>query len=168
MQNTFSSINPLKVIQKLLLFVFLISPILLLNSCEFEEINFKGIEKFELLDQKEDQIKLKLMMRVENLNKFNIILKNSDLDLSLNDTYIGKATIDAPVKLKKKAEAAYPVVLNIKGKDVLKKTMGMLGTILSGPIKFSAKGKVTGRAYGISKAMDVAFSEKLNLADFAK
>jgi len=168
MQNTLSSINPLKVIQKLLLFVFLISPTLLLNSCEFEEINFKGIEKFELLDQKDDEIKLKLMMRVENLNKFNIILKNSDLDLSLNDTYIGKATIDAPVKLKKKTEAAYPVVLNIKGKDVMKKTMGMMGTILNGPVKFTAKGKVTGKAYGISKAMDVAFSEKLNLADFAK
>jgi LEA14-like dessication related protein len=168
MQNTFSSINPLKVIQKLLLFVVLITPTLLLSGCDFEEINFKGIEKFELLDQKDDQIKLKLMMRVENLNKFNIILKNSDLDLSLNDTYIGKATIDAPVKLKKKSEAAYPVVLNIKGKDVLKKTMGMMGTILSGPIKFSAKGKVTGKAYGISKAMDVAFTEKLNLADFVK
>jgi LEA14-like dessication related protein len=168
MQNTLSSINPLKVIQKLLLFVFLISPTLLLNSCEFEEINFKGIEKFELLDQKDDEIKLKLMMRVENLNKFNIILKNSDLDLSLNDTYLGKATIDSPVKLKKKTEAAYPVVLNIKGKDVMKKTMGMMGTILNGPVKFAAKGKVTGKAYGISKAMDVAFSEKLNLADFAK
>jgi LEA14-like dessication related protein len=168
MESNTTSITLFKSLQKTLLFFCIFAPALLMSSCDFEELNFKGIEKFELLDQKEDQIKLKLMMRVENLNKFNIILKNSDLDLSLNDTYIGKATIDAPVKLKKKSEAAYPVVLNIKGKDVMKKTMGMMGTILSGPIKFSAKGKVTGKAYGISKAMDVAFTEKLNLADFVK
>ncbi len=168
MESNTSSITFFKTLQKTFLFLCLITPAFLLHSCEFEEINFKGIEKFELLDQKDDEIKLKLMMRVENLNKFNIILKNSDLDLSLNDTYLGKATIDSPVKLKKKTEAAYPVVLNIKGKDVMKKTMGMMGTILNGPVKFTAKGKVTGKAYGISKAMDVAFSEKLNLADFSK
>ena len=34
------------------------APALLMSSCDFEELNFKGIEKFELLDQKEDQIKL--------------------------------------------------------------------------------------------------------------
>lgn len=156
-------------IRKFTVIVSLISSLVLFNSCfEFEELNFKGIEKYELVDQKADELKLRIYLRIENLNKFAIILKKSDLDLQLNDTFIGTATTSDKVKLDKKTEAVYPITLTIKGKGALKKSMEVLGANLNKPVKFSAKGKVTGKAYGISKTMDVAFSEKLNLSDFIK
>lgn len=169
MTSAFNSINIGLFRTKKILLTSIISSLFLLTSCfDYEEVKFKGIEKLELAGQEEHKIKLNLLMRIENLNKFNIIIKKTDLDIYLNDNYLGKTTTDQKIKILKKKEAVYPVSISLKGKDVLKNTLGSLSKILGGPMKLGIKGKVTGKIYGISKTIDVDFSENVKLGDLLK
>jgi LEA14-like dessication related protein len=126
------------------------------------------MESFEILEREDTHLKVKLMMRINNPNTYSITLKKSDFDIYLNDKYVGKSTTSQKVKIVKKKEGVYPVILSIKGKDVLKTALGNMGSLLSGNIKLGAKGNITAKVYGIAKTVPIEFNESFNFKDMKK
>jgi LEA14-like dessication related protein len=141
----------------------------LCTSCfDYEDIEFKKMESFEILEREDTHLKIQLMMRINNPNTYSVTLKKSDFDIYLNDKYVGKSTTSQKVKIIKKKEGVYPVVLSIKGKDVLKTALSNMGSLLSGNIKLAAKGNITAKVYGISKTVPIEFSDTFNFREMKK
>jgi LEA14-like dessication related protein len=153
---------------KIHLLTFIFTSFFLTSCFDYEDLEFKKMESFEILEKEESDIKIQLMMRINNPNTYAITMKKSVLDIYINDKFIGKSTTTQKVKIIKKKEGVYPVVLLLKGKDVLKTAVSNIGSLLSGNIKLGAKGDVTAKVYGISKTVPVEFNETFNFKDLKK
>lgn len=134
-------------------FLYLICVVFLLASCEFEEIQFKGVEDFKMPKMDNKEILLDLAFKVNNPNKFKIKIKPCNLDLFVSDSKLGTVFLDEKVVFKKKTEGVYKTNLRLKLADgVFFELMKMLGK-KEIPLRF--KGKVKGSVYGITKKMEI-------------
>jgi LEA14-like dessication related protein len=159
----------IKYIHQIAILLLIVASNYLFTSCfDYEDLEFKKMESFEILEREDSHLKIQLMMRINNPNTYSITLKKSDFDIYLNDKYVGKSTTSQKVKIHKKKEGVYPVVLSIKGKEVLKTAMSNMGSLISGNIKLGAKGSITARVYGISKTVPIEFNETFNFRDMKK
>lgn len=138
-----------------------------MSGCfDYEDVEFKGVENITVVERTEDEIKLKVDVKVDNPNKFNIKVKSSTLDIYINDKYVGKTDLVEKIVVKKKAEEVYGVVLKASARDLLKAAIGSLGGLLKGDVKVRLTGDVKGSVYGMVKKVPVDFEEKINLKDF--
>lgn len=134
-------------------FVYLISILFLLASCEFEQIEFKGVEDFKMPKMDDKEILLDLAFKVNNPNKFKIKVKPCNVDLFVSDSKLGTVFLDDKVVFKKKAEGLYKTSLRLKLADgVFFELMKLIG---KKEIPLRIKGKVKGSVYGITKKMDI-------------
>ena len=138
--------------------------LLVLNSCfDYKDVEFKGMQGFNIEDRTDDAITIRVDMKVNNPNNYNIKVKKSTLDVYLNNKYVGKTKMKKSVVLKKKREGVYPVYLKTTGKDLMKSAMGSLGSLLSGQINLGVKGDVKAGAYGISKKFPIDVTQNVSL-----
>lgn len=134
-------------------FVYFILVVFLLASCEFEQIQFKGIEDFKMPKMDDKEILLDLAFKVNNPNKFKIKVKPCNVDLFVSESKLGTVFLDEKVVFKKKAEGVYKTSLRLKLADgVFFELMKLMG---KKEIPLRIKGKVKGSVYGISKKMDI-------------
>lgn len=138
-----------------------------MSGCfDYEDVEFKGVENVTVVERTDEEIKLRVDVKVDNPNKFNIKVKSSTLDIYINDKYVGKTDLVEKIVIKKKAEDVYGVVLKASTRDLMKAAMGSLGGLLKGDVKIRLKGDVKGSVYGVSRKVPVDFEEKINLKDF--
>lgn len=134
-------------------FLYLVLFVFMLASCEFEQIQFKGIEDFKMPKIDDKEILLDLAFKVNNPNKFKIKVKPSNVDLFISDSKLGTVYLDDKVVFKKKAEGVYKTSLRLKLADgIFFELMKLMG---KKEIPLRIKGKVKGSVYGISKKMDI-------------
>lgn len=154
---------------RLLRFSWVILIALLFQSCfEYEDVDFKGMESYNVEEQNNDNILVRLDLRVNNPNKYNITIKKTKLDVSINGKKIGQTEMKNDIKLKKKTEAVYPVRLKMNRGDIMKGAMSSLGGLFGGSVKVGVKGNVKAKAYGIGKKFPLEFEQPVNLGDFMK
>lgn len=151
----------MSILYRISVFTFLI---IFLTSCfDYEEVQFKGMQGFNIEERTEDNITVRLDIKVDNPNTYNIKIKKSNLDLYLNKKYLGKAKIKKSVTLKKKQIDTYPVYIKTSGKDLMKSAMGNIGSLLSGKVNLGVKGDLKASVYGISKKFPVEMEEDVSL-----
>lgn len=144
----------------------LLGMVVTLQGCfDYEEVQFRGVQDVSVVERTDDVVKLKIDVKVDNPNKFNIKVKKSTMDIYINDKYVGKTHLDDKLVIKKNSEEVYGVVLRANPKDILKAAMGSLGGILKGSVAVRLKGDVKGSVYGISKKVAVDVEEDINLKD---
>lgn len=147
----------------MLLLVMMLS----LQACfDYEEVHFRGVQDVSVLERTEDLIKLKVDVKVDNPNKFNIKVKKSTMSIYINDKYVGKTTLSDKIIIKKNTEDVYGVVLDASARDLLKAAMGSLGGLMKGDVKIRLTGDVKGSVYGVTKKVPVDVEENINLKDF--
>lgn len=154
---------------RLLRFSWVILIALLFQSCfEYEDVDFKGMESYKVEEQNGDHVVVRLDLRVHNPNKYNITIKKTKLDVSINGKKIGQTEMKEDIKLKKKTEAVYPVRLKMNKGDIMRGAMSSLGGLFGGSVKVGVKGNVKAKAYGVGKKFPLEFEEPVNLKDFMK
>ena len=110
-------------------------------------------------------MKFKVGLSINNPNPYNIKIKPSSLDIYVNDKYAGKARITNKLVIRKKEAGVYYTLISANGKDIMKAVGGSLKVLFGGNIKVRLKGKVKGGAYGVSKKIDVDFTESISAKD---
>mgnify|MGYP005999535615 CR=1 FL=1 len=151
----------MKFVQKLSILLFCS---LVLSSCfEYEDVNFKGMQGFNIEERTDDHILLRIDLKVDNPNKYNIKIKKSALDIYLNGKFVGKTKMKKKIVLKKKTEDVYPVYLKTSGQDILKGAMTSLGSLLGGKINIGLKGDVKASVYGVGKKFPIDEEESVSL-----
>lgn len=134
------------------LFYFLFS-LLILSSCAIESPDFNGIEGYRMKKIDGRDVQLEIDADVENPNGFAFKLKKSNLDLYVDDNYLGKLNLDQKVKLKAHSSGVITVPVQAHLEE------GALFSML----KYAGKEKINVRLTGTAKVGVFIFSKKLKI-----
>lgn len=136
---------------------------LLAASCSpYKEVELTDITQVEVLSLTPKAVALRVDARIDNPNGFRIEVAEPDVDLFLNDKFIGKGVLDSALVLEKRKAQVYPVYLHadLQGGPI----MAMLITSLfSGEVKIGAKGTVAGRSGAIKKRFPFELEQVVKL-----
>jgi len=107
-------------------------------------------------------VNLTAHVRLENPNGYRIHVKDPDVDLYLNGTFVGKGMLDSSLVLDRRSSRIYVIPLHaeFKGANLL---MMMLGGALSGELKIGAKGTVVGQAGLLRKRFPFEVEETVDM-----
>lgn len=126
--------------------------IFLTGCLSYEEVTFKGITNVEVSKLDQNGVSARVTVTLDNPNSFRIHVSDPNVDLYLNEVYIGKAVLDSNLVLDKRSVKDYPVPLHAAFDDHGTQAMGaMLSAALSGKATLKAKGSVVGRAFLLRK-----------------
>ncbi|MBK7384679.1 MAG: LEA type 2 family protein [Flavobacteriales bacterium] len=134
-------------------------------SCSpYKEVELTDITNVELLSMDARTVALRVDARIDNPNGFTIAVEEPDVDLFLNDKYIGKGLLDSALVLDRKTAKVYPVYLHadLEAGPLI----GMLITsALIGQVKVGVKGTVSGRSGAFRKRFPFEMEEVIDLRD---
>lgn len=127
--------------------------VLVLPGClSYEEVAFKGITDVEVSRLDQTGVAARVTVTLDNPNSFRIHVRDPNVDLFLNEVYIGKAVLDSNLVLDRRSVKNYPVPLHASFDGHGGQAMGaLLSAALTGKAKLKAKGSIVGRALFLRK-----------------
>jgi LEA14-like dessication related protein len=138
--------------------------IVFLTSCfDYEDIDFKGVQKIGLEGRSRGTITVRIDVKVNNPNSYNIKIKRSSLDVFINGSKVGKTKIKNDVVLKKNHQDVYPLYLTFSEKELKSSALASIGSLLTGRMKVRIKGDIKTKVYGIGKKFPIDVEEPVNL-----
>jgi LEA14-like dessication related protein len=143
-------------------FLLSVLTILLTGCLSYKEVVMHDIVDVELKKLDSKGVSLTALVKLENPNGYRIHVKDPDVDLYLNGTYVGKGYLDTNLVLPKRSSMVHRIPLHaeFKGVNLL---MVMLGSALSGEAKIGAKGTVVGQAGVLRKRYPFEVEEQVRL-----
>jgi LEA14-like dessication related protein len=136
---------------------------LLLTSClSYKEVVMHNIADVEVRKLDLKGVDLTAHVRLENPNGYRIHVKDPDVDLYLNGTFVGKGMLDSTLVLDRRSSRIYVIPLHaeFKGTNLL---MMLLGGALTGEMKIGAKGTVVGQAGLLRKRFPFEVEETVDM-----
>ena len=147
------------------LFLVFIS-ISIFTSCSYKEptlTSFDGIEMIEMHDQ---DATIKLKFTLNNPNKQKIKLTKADLDISLNNIFLGTATLVEPQTLPKNGEHAIALKMKLElDKSMTEIAASLSLAILTNNLRLNVSGKAKGSMGLFTRTFDINHTEKINWKD---
>ncbi|HNR54965.1 MAG TPA: LEA type 2 family protein [Flavobacteriales bacterium] len=134
-----------------------------LSSC----LSYKEVELIDVTDIRVERldargVAVRVNALVNNPNNYRIHAQEPDVDLYLNDKFIGKGVLDSVITLLPKTTQVYsiPMHAELQGGSLL---MVLLSGALGGnEVKLAAKGTVVGRVGLFRKRFPFEFEETID------
>lgn len=134
-----------------------------LSSC----LSYKEVELIDVTDIRVERmdargVAVRVNALVNNPNNYRIHAQEPDVDLYLNDKFIGKGVLDSVITLLPKTTQVYsiPMHAELQGGSLL---MVLLSGVLGGnEVKLAAKGTVVGRVGLFRKRFPFEFEETID------
>ena len=138
--------------------------IFFLTSCfDYEDVEFKGVQNFGLENRSEGNITVRIDLKVNNPNNYNIKIKRSSLDIFVNGARVGKTKMKNNIVLKKNHQDVYPLYLTLSEKELKGSALSSIGSFLKGSMKLRLKGDIKTKVYGVGKKFPIDIEEPINL-----
>ncbi|MBX9852019.1 MAG: hypothetical protein K2X86_09700 [Cytophagaceae bacterium] len=138
---------------------------LFVTSCvtSYKQVEVQEVQNVKLLNMTDSTADLEVTMKITNPNKYDIKVKDYDLEAFINKKPVGKVKLADNVKMKRKSEDTYVMILNADMTRVNKllPTMAFTDKALIG-----LKGNLKVRARGINKKIDIDLTEKVSIKEF--
>ncbi|MFN3874543.1 MAG: LEA type 2 family protein [Flavobacteriales bacterium] len=144
-------------------FAPLAAMLLLSASCSpYKDVELTDITRVEVLSLTPEAVALRVDARIDNPNAFRIEVAEPDVDLFLNDKYIGKGQLDSALVLEKRKAQVYPVYLraDLQGGPLVAM---LLASAFSGQVKVGAKGTIAGRSGALKKRFPFELEQVIDL-----
>jgi hypothetical protein len=137
----------------------------LLTGClSYREVELRGVEDVQVLSLDKGGIALRVLATVHNPNGYRIQVKDPDVDLFLDGTYVGKATLDSTITLDKRSTRTYSVPLHADlSAGGATGALVLLGAALKGEVLLGAKGSITGKAFLVNKRFPFELEQRVDL-----
>ncbi len=148
---------------------FIILPVLalILTGCfSYQEVAMHDIVDVEMHKLDPRGVSLTALVKLENPNNYRIHVKDPDVDLYLNGTYVGKGYLDTNLVLPRRSNMVHRVPLHaeFQGLNLL---VVLLGSALSGEATIGAKGTVVGQAGLLRKRYPFEVEETVELGSLS-
>lgn len=143
-------------------FLLLLTSLSLVSCLSYKDVQFKGVEDFNVKNFSQKEIVVEVSAKVNNPNSYNITIVDSDLDLFLNGTKMGKATIDSHIKLKKKTEQVYTFMVKANMSNIGSKVQALFPILLAKRAAVKINGSIKAKAMGARKSVPIDVSEQLS------
>jgi len=134
------------------------------TSCfDYEDVEFKGVQNFGIEDRSAGNITVRIELKVNNPNNYNIKIKKSSLDVFVNGAEVGKTKMKNNIVLKKNHQDVYPLYLTLSEKELKRSALSSIGSFLKGSMKVRIKGDIKAKVYGVGKKFPIDIEEPVNL-----
>ena len=132
------------------LFLFLSCSFTKVKEPEFKELSNIKIEKMGLSTST-----LSMEAIYFNPNNWGMELTETDLDIFIDNSYLGHTRQKFRIRINKKSDFSIPVLLEVDSKKLLKNGLNLL---TSEKVEVKAKGKVKIAKAGIEKSINVDYT----------
>jgi len=142
--------------------ITLISFVFLTSCFDYEDVEFRGVQNVGLEGRSEGNITLRIDMKVNNPNNYNIKIKKSALDVYVNGSKVGRTKMKNNIVLKKNYQEVYPLYLSLSEKELKSSALSTIGSFLKGSMKIRIKGDIKAKVYGVGKKFPIDIEEPVN------
>jgi LEA14-like dessication related protein len=149
-----------------LLFVIILSTFYAQSSFWFKDLDFLAMENFKV-SKGEEKIVIKFDYVINNPNWYGVIIKPSELSLTIADSDCGQVYIPEKLKIKRKKKASYPFVLVGDSSKFTKSGFSSFWSMISkGKIDFNIKGTLKAGLMGITKKWKLDYTYEMTWIEF--
>lgn len=144
--------------------IFLTCMIVLLYSCGgIKDLEFKEYKNLKIEKVGFSQTSVSVDLVYYNPNTFGLELKNTDLDIYINDNLLGHSAQEVQVQIPKKQQFTLPLKIDVDMKNILKNS---LTTLLSKEVTIKATGKIKVGKANLYKTLPFEYSTKQEISLF--
>ena len=141
----------------------LLTLLLSLSSC----LSYKQVELVDVTNIQVDRmdakgIALRVDALVDNPNNYRIQVLDPDVDLFVNDKFIGKGILDTALVLSKNSRQVYSIPLHAELQGGALLMVLMSGVFGGNEVKLAAKGTVVGKVGLLRKRFPFVFEERVS------
>jgi len=140
--------------KKYLYVALLFVPLMLTGCLSYEEIQVLKIKDVSYQDIKGSTLKLAFVATVNNPNYFSVKIKNANMDLRLQDRFLGKVNQIEQVELKGRTEKDYKIHISVDIKDMLN-VLSLSRVLMNEPHNLNLSGTVDVKSFLYSKTFHV-------------
>jgi LEA14-like dessication related protein len=138
--------------------------IVLLYSCGgIKDLEFKEYKNLKIEKVGFSQTSVSVDLVYYNPNTFGLELKNTDLDIYINDNLLGHSAQEVQVQIPKKQQFTLPLKIDVDMKNILKNS---LTTLLSKEVTIKATGKIKVGKANLYKTLPFEYSTKQEISLF--
>ena len=137
------------------LYLILLFMLLLFTGCSTEDIQLVGIKDVTYQEFNRNVLRLAITATVNNPNRFNVKIKNANMDLRLNNKTIGTVTQMEQIELDSRNQKDYKIQVSIEMKDMLSNAIALYRVLMNEPKNLSLSGTVEVKSFLYSKTFQV-------------
>jgi len=127
----------------------------LFTGCSYEDVQLIGVKDVTYQEFKGNVLRLVITATVDNPNRFNVKIKNANMDLRLNDRILGSVTQIEQIELVKRKQQDYKIHVSIEMKDMLSNIISLYRVLMNEPKNLSLSGTVQAKSFLYSKTFQV-------------
>ena len=151
-------------------YIFLVLGVLILGtSCAYKNVELVRVASVHVNEFSSDNVQVTASLVLKNPNDFEIKIKDSDLDLYVNDYKVARADIRKMIKIPKNTVMTHDLVFDSSLEDVGGGVLRSLVSVIArGIVKIGIKGSVNATAYKMTEKVpvDVEGDVKVDVGDF--
>jgi LEA14-like dessication related protein len=151
-------------------YIFLVLGVLILGtSCAYKNVELVRVASVHVDEFSSDNVQVTASLVLKNPNDFEIKIKDSDLDLYVNDYKVARADIRKMIKIPKNTVMTHDLVFDSSLEDVGGGVLRSLVSVIArGIVKIGIKGSVNATAYKMTEKVpvDVEGDVKVDVGDF--
>ena len=140
--------------KKHLFLILLIIP-LLFSGCSYEDVQLISIKDVTYQEFKGNVLRLAITATVNNPNRYNVKIKNANMDLRLNDRILGSVTQMEQIDLVSRKQKDYKFQVSIEMKDMLSNIISLSRVLMNEPKNLNLSGTVQVKSFLYSKTFQV-------------
>jgi LEA14-like dessication related protein len=145
---------------------FLITILISLSlfSCTgFKDLEFKEYKDVKLENVGFSKTTLSLKLIYYNPNNFGMELNHTEMDLFINDNYLGHVDQNVQVRIPKRDKFTLPIKVDVDMKNIIKNSL--IG-LFNKEVEIRAKGKIKAGKANIFKVVPFEYKTKQKLSPF--
>lgn len=136
------------------------------SSCKFAEPEFTSFDGVEVTKVEDEKADILLSFTLNNPNYSEITLNEAEIDISVNNIYMGKATLQEPTSLPSNGTHSVELKMNLEMERSVTEMAVKLGfAILTNSLEIQLKGDANGKMGWIRKSFVINHAEKITWAD---
>jgi LEA14-like dessication related protein len=130
-------------------------PVLFSGCSGFDDVQLLGVKDVTYQEFKGNVLRLAITATVNNPNRFNVKIKNANMDLRLNDRVIGTVTQMEQITLAKRTQKDYKIHVAIELKDLLSNLTNLFRLLMNDQKNLNLTGTVHVKSFLYSKTFEV-------------
>jgi LEA14-like dessication related protein len=144
-------------------FILIFISLFLLSCTKFKDLEFKEYRDVKLEKVGFNKTTLSLSLIYYNPNNFGLELNHTEMDLFINDNYLGHVDQNVQVRVPKRDKFTLPIKIDIDMKNIIKN--GLMG-LFNKEVEIRAKGKIKAGKANIFKVVPFEYKTKQKLSPF--
>ena len=141
--------------KKYLIITLLSLPALFSGCSSFDDVQLLKVKDVTYQEFKDNVLRLVITVTVNNPNRFNVKIKNANMNLRYNDRVIGAVKQMEQITLAGRTQKDYKIHIAIEMKDLLYNIISLSRMLMNEPRNLNLSGSVHVKSFLYSKTFQV-------------